>query len=75
MTTREVEAPATAPVGTRGLIACLSFAALTGSVVAGLGNPIILEVSTERHVSPDRDAPHAWAGVIAPALSSPRRMA
>jgi hypothetical protein len=28
-----------------------SFAALTGSVVAGLGNPIILEVSTERHVS------------------------
>ena len=51
MTTREVEAPAAAPVGTRGLIACLSFAALTGSVVAGLGNPIVLEVSTERHVS------------------------
>jgi MFS family permease len=51
VTTRQVEAPAAAPTGTRGLIACLSFAALTGSVVAGLGNPIILEVSTERHVS------------------------
>ncbi len=35
----------------RGLIACLAFAALTGSVVAGLGSPIVLEVSTERHVS------------------------
>ena len=51
MTTREAEAQTAAPTGTRGLIACLSFAALTGSVVAGLGNPIILEVSNERHVS------------------------
>lgn len=39
------------PTGQRGLIACLAFAALTGSVVAGLGSPIVLEVSTQRHVS------------------------
>jgi MFS family permease len=51
VTTRQVEAPTAAPVRARGLIACLSFAALTGAVVAGLGNPIILEVSKERHVS------------------------
>jgi MFS family permease len=44
-------AAAAAPVRPRGLIACLTFAALTGAVVAGLGNPIILEVSVERHVS------------------------
>lgn len=51
MTTQEVQAEPTAPARARGLIACLSFAALTGSVVAGLGNPIVLEVSVERHVS------------------------
>ncbi|TFV78137.1 MFS transporter [Blastococcus sp. CT_GayMR20] len=51
MSTRQAAAPTTTPVGGRGLIACLSFAALTGSVVAGLGNPIIVEVSVERDVS------------------------
>jgi MFS family permease len=35
----------------RGLIACLSFAALTGAIVAGLGSPIIYEVSVTRDVS------------------------
>ncbi len=35
----------------RGLIACLSFAALTGAIVAGLGSPIIYEVSVTRGVS------------------------
>jgi|tagenome__1003787_1003787.scaffolds.fasta_scaffold20942694_2 MFS family permease len=35
----------------RGVIACLSFAALTGAVVSGLGNPIVLQVSVQRHVS------------------------
>lgn len=45
--TTEVEARA----GQRGLISCLAFAALTGSVVAGLGSPIVLEVSTQRDVS------------------------
>lgn len=51
MTTQEMQAAPTAPARARGLIACLSFAALTGSVVAGLGNPIVLTVATERHVS------------------------
>jgi MFS family permease len=51
VTSRVAVAEPAAPVGVRGLIACLSFAALTGSVVAGLGNPIILTVSRERHVS------------------------
>ncbi|UOY01807.1 MFS transporter [Blastococcus sp. PRF04-17] len=51
MTARQVAAPTAVPVRGRGLIACLSFAALTGSVVAGLGNPIIVEVSVERQVS------------------------
>jgi len=37
--------------GERGLIPCLAFAALTGSVVAGLGSPIVLQVSQQRHVS------------------------
>jgi MFS family permease len=35
----------------RQLIACLSFAALTGAIVAGLGSPIIYEVSVTRDVS------------------------
>jgi hypothetical protein len=35
----------------RSLIACLSFAALTGAIVAGLGSPIIYEVSVTRDVS------------------------
>jgi MFS family permease len=51
MTTQEAQAAPEPRVRTRGLIACLSFAALTGSVVAGLGNPIVLTVATERHVS------------------------
>ncbi|MGZ4627261.1 MAG: MFS transporter, partial [Kineosporiaceae bacterium] len=51
MTVGEAVAPPEAPVRARGLIACLSFAALSGAVVAGLGNPIILTVSVERHVS------------------------
>ncbi len=34
-----------------GLVACLSFAALTGAVVSGLGQPIVLEVARERNVS------------------------
>lgn len=51
MTVREAQPPAAAAARARGLIACLTFAALTGSVVAGLGNPIVLEVSVERHVS------------------------
>jgi MFS family permease len=51
VTTEQVDAPPAAPVRPRGLIACLSFAALTGAVVAGLGNPIILEVSVDRDVS------------------------
>jgi MFS family permease len=51
VTTREAVAESAAPVRPRGLIACLSFAALTGSVVAGLGNPIIVSVSVERQVS------------------------
>nr|WP_277349737.1 MFS transporter [Planosporangium thailandense] len=33
------------------MVACLAFAAMTGSVVAGLGSPIVLEVSVEREVS------------------------
>lgn len=37
--------------GQRSLVACLAFAAMTGAVVAGLGSPIVLEVSVERHVS------------------------
>jgi MFS family permease len=37
--------------GERSLVACLAFAAMTGAVVAGLGSPIVLEVSVERHVS------------------------
>lgn len=49
--TATVSRPVTTPTGQRGLIACLAFAALTGSVVAGLGSPIVLEVSAERHVS------------------------
>lgn len=36
---------------TRGLVACLAFAALTGSVVAGLGQPLVLEISRVRGVS------------------------
>jgi MFS family permease len=51
MTVEEAQAVPEAPARTRGLIACLSFAALTGSVVAGLGNPIVLTVAGERHVS------------------------
>ena len=51
MTIQEAQAAPGARDRTRGLIACLSFAALTGSVVAGLGNPIILTVSRERHDS------------------------
>ena len=39
------------PTSERGLIACLSFAALTGAIVAGLGSPIIYEVSVTRDVS------------------------
>jgi MFS family permease len=35
----------------RSLIACLAFAAMTGSVVAGLGSPIVLEVSVDLGVS------------------------
>lgn len=35
----------------RGLIACLSFAALTGAIVAGLGSPIVYEVSVTRGVT------------------------
>jgi MFS family permease len=51
MTTQEAQAAPEARARARGLIACLSFAALTGSVVAGLGNPIVLTVASERHVS------------------------
>lgn len=51
MTAEAAHAAPEAPARARGLIACLSFAALTGSVVAGLGNPIVLTVATERHVS------------------------
>lgn len=35
----------------RSLIACLSFAALTGAIVAGLGSPIVYEVSLTRDIS------------------------
>ncbi|QIG44605.1 MFS transporter [Nocardioides anomalus] len=35
----------------RGLIACLSFAALTGAIVAGLGSPIVYEVAVTRDVT------------------------
>lgn len=52
---------ATGTASDRGLIACLSFAALTGAIVAGLGSPIIYEVSVTRGV-PIADA--QW-GLIA----------
>jgi MFS family permease len=45
----------------RGLIACLSFAALSGAVVAGLGSPILYEVSVTRHV-PVADA--QWGLIV-----------
>jgi MFS family permease len=45
----------------RGLIACLSFAALTGAIVAGLGSPIIYEVSVTRDV-PIADA--QWGLIV-----------
>lgn len=52
MTARADAAPTLGARGSqRGLVACLSYAALTGAVVAGLGSPIVLEVSIERHVS------------------------
>jgi len=51
VTARQAEQEPATETRQRGLIACLAFAALTGSVVAGLGSPIVLEVSTERHVS------------------------
>jgi MFS family permease len=51
VTTREAAAQPEAPTRSGGLIACLSFAALTGSVVSGLGNPLILQVAETRHVS------------------------
>ncbi|MBM7516461.1 MFS transporter [Nocardioides nitrophenolicus] len=37
-------------VSTRALVVCLAYAALTGGVVAGLGNPLIYEVSVARDV-------------------------
>ncbi|WP_169721569.1 MFS transporter [Nocardioides alkalitolerans] len=37
--------------GDAGLIVCLSFAALTGAIVAGLGSPIVFEVSQTRGVA------------------------
>ena len=35
----------------RGLVPCLVYAALSGSVVAGLGNPIVVPVNRTLHVS------------------------
>ena len=35
----------------RGLVPCLVYAALCGSVVAGLGNPIVVPVNRTLHVS------------------------
>ena len=41
----------TDPQPPAGLVPCLVYAALCGSVVAGLGNPIVVEVSRELRVS------------------------
>ncbi|MFW6773925.1 MFS transporter [Nocardioides sp. CPCC 205120] len=43
--------PGSARGGDTGLVVCLSFAALTGAIVAGLGSPIVFEVSKERDVA------------------------
>lgn len=50
--TTEVASPgaAVAGAGDRSLVACLSFAALVGAIVAGLGSPIVYVVSVDRGV-------------------------